>query len=200
MAEIKAFNRWSTQGIVVTDPGLKDYITLEPRIAPRSNGTYAGNKFYKSKIFIAERLMNKLMVAGHRAKKHTFTSSLLTGKSQSAYKLTERTLEIIEQKTKKNPIQVLVTAIENAALREAIVSIEYGGARYPKAVDVSPQRRIDLALRLMVQGAYAKTFNNPKKKFEEMLAAEIIDAYNLSPNSNAISKKLMTERQAEASR
>ena len=92
-----------------------------------------------------------------------------------------------------------MTAIENAAPREGIVSIEYGGARYPKAVDCSPQRRIDLALRFMVQGAYAKTFNT-KKKFAEVLATEIIDAYNMSSNSNAISKKLMTERQTEASR
>ncbi|PIU29880.1 30S ribosomal protein S7, partial [Candidatus Woesearchaeota archaeon CG07_land_8_20_14_0_80_44_23] len=41
---------------------------------------------------------------------------------------------------------------------------------------------------------------NTKKKFAEVLATEIIDAYNMSSNSNAISKKLMTERQTEASR
>ncbi|MCX6711125.1 MAG: 30S ribosomal protein S7 [Candidatus Woesearchaeota archaeon] len=199
MSEIKAFNKWSTQGISVNDPGLKDYICLEPRIVPKTGATYAGDKFYKSKTFIVERLINKLMVPGHKAKKHTYTSSIVTGKSQSAYNIIEKTLNIIEQRVKKNPIRVLVTAIENAAPREGIVSIEYGGARYPKAVDCSPQRRIDLALRFMVQGAYAKTFNT-KKKFADVLAIEIIDAYNMSSNSNAISKKLMTERQTEASR
>ena len=199
MIEIKAFNRWDTKGIVVNDAGLKPYISVEPRIVPKTGATYAGSKFYKSKLFIVERLINKLMVPGHKGKKHKYTSSLVTGKGQSAYKLVEEALSTIEQRTKKNPIQVLVTAIENAAPREDIVSIEYGGARYPKAVDCSPQRRVDVALRNMVQGAYAKAFNN-RKKFSECLATEIVDAYNLSSNSNAISKKLMTERQTEASR
>jgi len=199
MIEIKAFNRWDTKGIVVNDAGLKPYISVEPRIVPKTGATYAGSKFYKSKLFIVERLINKLMVPGHKGKKHKYTSSLVTGKGQSAYKLVEEALSTIEQRTKKNPIQVLVTAIENAAPREDIVSIEYGGARYPKAVDCSPQRRIDVALRNIVQGAYAKTFNN-RRKFAECLAMEIIDAYNLSSNSNAIAKKLMTERQTEASR
>lgn len=199
MVDIKAFNKWDTKDITVIDPGLKGYICTEARIVPKTGATYASRKFYKSKTFIVERLINKLMIPGHKAKKHTYTSSTLTGKGQSAYNLVEESLTIIEQKTKKNPIQVLVTAIENGAPREGIVSIEYGGARYPKAVDCSPQRRIDLALRYMVQGAYGKTFNS-RKKFADVLATEILDAYNMSSNSNAISKKLMTERQTEASR
>ncbi|MCX6709983.1 MAG: 30S ribosomal protein S7 [Candidatus Woesearchaeota archaeon] len=199
MAELKAFNKWSTKDIIVTDIALKDYINLEAKIVPKTEATYAGSKFYKSRVFIAERLINKLMVPGHKGKKHKFTSSLVTGKGQSAYHLVEEALTVIERQTKKNPIQVLVTAIENSAPREDIVSIEYGGARYPKAVDCSPQRRIDVALRYMVQGAYAKTFNT-RRKFSDSLAYEITEAYNMSANSNAIAKKLMTERQTEASR
>ena len=69
------------------------------------------------------------------------------------------TLKIIEEKTKTNPVQVLVTAIENAAPRDGITVIEYGGARYPQAVDISPTRRVTMTLRIIVQGSYDKSFN-----------------------------------------
>jgi small subunit ribosomal protein S7 len=197
--EVKAFNRWSTEGIKIEDPGLKKYVQLEPRIVPKTGAKYAGMRFHKSKTFIVERLINKLMVPGHKGKKHWRSSGHCTGKSGNVYAAVERTLEIIEQKTKENPIKVLVQAIENGAPREEIVTIEYGGARYPKAVECSPQRRIDIALRYMVQGAYGKCFNT-KKALEETLADEIINAYKLSQNSQAIQKKLEVERQADSSR
>jgi len=92
-----------------------------------------------------------------------------------------------------------VKAVENAAPREEIVTIEYGGARYPKAVECAPQRRIDVALRYFVQGAYQKAFNS-KKNFRSILADQIIGAYNLSTTSLAISKKQEVERQADSSR
>ncbi len=108
-------------------------------------------------------------------------------------------LRIIEQKSKKNPIEVFVKALENAAPREEIVTIEYGGARYPKAVECAPQRRIDLVLRLFTQGAYQKAFNK-KKTVESALADEILAAHAMSQQSVAISKKLELERQADSSR
>jgi len=196
---VMAFNKWSTEGIVVGDLGLVDYITLSPKIVPKTGAKYGSKKFYKSKIFIVERLINKIMVPGHKAKKHTKTSGHCTGKSQTAYDIVEKAFEIIEQKTKENPIKVFVKAIENAAPREEIIAIEYGGARYPKAVECAPQRRIDVALRHIVQGSYAKCFNS-KKKVEESLAEEIIAAYQGSMNSNAIAKKNEIERQADSSR
>ncbi len=199
MAEIKAFNRWSTEGIVVGDEGLKRYITLEPRLVPKTGGRYAGNRFHKSKIFIVERLINKIMVPGHRGKQHTRSSGHMTGKAHTAYNIVEEAFLKIEQKIKENPIKVLVKAIENAAQREEIVTIEYGGARYPKAVECAPQRRIDLALRYMTQGAYIKAFNS-KKSIEDALADEIIAAYGRSQQSIAITKKLEIERQADTAR
>lgn len=199
MAEIKAFNRWGTEGIAVGDEGLKRYITLEPRLVPKTGGRYTGNRFHKSKIFIVERLINKIMVSGHRGKKHTRTSGHMTGKAHTAFNIVENAFLKIEQKTKENPIKVLVKAIENAAQREEIVTIEYGGARYPKAVECAPQRRIDLALRYMTQGAYTKAFNS-KKSIKDALADEIIAAYGRSQQSTAITKKLEIERQADTAR
>lgn len=199
MSEIKMFGKWPVEGIAVKDPGLASYISVRPVLVPRTGARYAKQKFYKSKISIVERLMNKLMVPGHRSKKHVITSYSMSGKSMQAYAVVEQVLGMLEQRTKQNPIKVLVEAVENAAPREEIVSIEYGGARYPKAVDCSPQRRIDLSLRYFVQGAMAKSFNN-KKTFAEALADEIANAFGRNPASQAISKKLELERQAESSR
>ena len=196
---IKAFDRWDTEGIKVMDPGLVNYIVLDPRIVPKTGARYAKFRFHKSKVFIVERLINKVMVPGHKGKKHFKTSSHITGKANQAYEIVEKTLTIIENNTKENPIKVFVQALVNAAPREEIITIEYGGARYAKAVESAPQRRIDITLRLFCQGAYQKAFNT-KKAIESALADEIINAYKLSPNSLAISKKLELERQADSSR
>ncbi len=199
MTEVKAFNRWDAVGVKVTDPGLMSYITITLRFLPKTGAKYAKQKFHKSKTFILERLMNKIMVAGHRAKKHKISSGHNSGKSQLVSKIMIKVLEQLEIKTKQNPIQAVITAIENAAPREEIIAIEYGGARYPKAVESSPQRRIDLAIRFITQGASQKAFNT-KKSIEECLVDELLAAFNLSPNSNAISKKNELERQADSSR
>ena len=70
LPQIKAFNKWDVNGIKVDDPGLKSYITLEPRIVPKTGARYAKNRFHKSKSFIIERMINKLMVHVHKGKKH----------------------------------------------------------------------------------------------------------------------------------
>ena len=197
--EIKAFNVWGTEGITVEDAGIKGYVTLQPRYVPKSGAKYAGKDFYKSKTFIVERLINKVMVPGHKGKKHFHSSGNMTGKANTAYRIVLEAFKKIEAKMKKNPIEVFVRALENAAPREEIITIEYGGARYPKAVECSPQRRIDIALRFFTQGSYQKSFNS-KKAIEDCIADEIINAYHMSPSSAAISKKLELERQADASR
>ncbi|MBI2542526.1 30S ribosomal protein S7 [Candidatus Woesearchaeota archaeon] len=199
MPEIKVFNRWGMEGIKVDDFGLQPYLTLQPRIVPKTGARYAGSRFHKSKTFIVERLINKIMVPGHKSKKHYKSSGHITGKAQTSYLIVEEVFRQIEKTTKENPIKVFVKALENAAQREEIVTIEYGGARYPKAVECSPQRRVDLALKYMTQGAYHRTFNT-KKSIISSLAEEIISAYRLSSASHAISKKLEIERQADSSR
>ena len=199
MTDIKAFNRWSLEGIKVEDSGLQSFIVLQPKIVPKTGARYAGNRFHKSKTFIVERLINKLMVPGHKGKKHFRTSSHMTGKAQTAYNIVEETFKQIEKATKENPIKVFVKALENSSQREEIITIEYGGARYPKAVECSPQRRVDLALRHMTEGAYHRTFNT-KKSIVNSLAEEIINAYKMSNASNAIAKKLEIERQSDSSR
>ena len=199
MTEVKLFNRWATEDIKVEDPGLKRYISVKPVLVPKTGARYAGQKFYKSRINIVERLINKIMVAGHKGKKHFVSSGHNTGKAVTAYKIVEDALATIEKRTKKNPVEVLVGAIENAAPREEIITIEYGGARYPKAVEMAPQRRVDYVLRLFAQSASHKAFGS-KKAVGAALADEIQAAFEMSQNSSALSKKLELERQADASR
>lgn len=196
---VLAFNKWSTDDIKVEDLGLQNYISLQSRLVPKTGAKYAGKRFHKSRVFIVERLMNKLAVPGHKGKKHFRTSGRCAGKAVNVYRIVEDALKIVEQKTKENPIKVFVKAVENAAPREEIVTIEYGGARYPKAVECAPQRRVDIVLRYFVQGTYDKCFNK-KTSVESALANEIIAAYRLDQKSLAVSKKNEVERQADAAR
>ena len=199
MSDIKFFNRWTAEGVTVTDQGLVPYITIQPKIAPKTGARYAGNRFHKSNTFIVERLATKLMNTGHKGKKHFMSSGHNTGKKNLALKIVQQALAKAEQKLKQNPLSIIVKAVENAAPREEVIAIEYGGARYPKAVDVSPQRRVDLALRNITQGAYLKSFNK-KTKIEDALADEIINAALSSGKSNAVAKKRDLERQAASSK
>ena len=199
MTKILLFNKWSTEEIIVDDIGIKEYVNIKPVFVPKTGGRNSNIKFHKSKYNIVERLINKLMVPGHKGKEHRLTSGRCTGKALQAYKIVKSAFEIIEKKLNQNPVKVFVKAVENASPREEITSIEYGGARYPQSVDCSPQRRIDIALRQMSQGDYAKSFKG-KQKAEECLADEIMKAFAADNKSVAISKKLELERQAEASR
>ena len=74
MSEIKLFNRWETEHIQVIDPGLKRYINLRPIIIPKTHGRNVGTQFWKSKYHIVERLINKMMIPGHKGKKHKISS------------------------------------------------------------------------------------------------------------------------------
>jgi small subunit ribosomal protein S7 len=200
MTDMKIFNRWDTKGIEVSDPGLKRYINLEPRLMPRSGGRHAKQQFHKSKMNIVERLMNKLMVPGHRSKKHVLTSGRAVGKTNIHYKIVKSAFETIEKKTNKNPLEVLVKAVENAALHEEITSYQVGGIMVRRAVVTSPQRRVDHALSIIVQSSYRKSFGK-KPRMVDALIDEIIAAYNNDASkSEAIREKERIERESEGAR
>jgi len=200
MEKIKLFNKWDIEGITVNDSGLKNYISLKPVVIPKTFGRTAKKQFHKSQMNIVERLANHLYVSGHRGKKHLITSGRNVGKTFKIWKVIEDTFKILEEKTKKNPVEVFVKALENAALREEITSFQVGGIIVRKAVVTAPQRRVDLAIRLIVQGAYQKSFNKPKK-MADTLADEIFAAYSYDPqNSHAIKEKERIEREAAGAR
>jgi small subunit ribosomal protein S7 len=200
MSEIKIFGKWSVNDVEVKDLGLKKYINLQPSVIPKTDGRFTQQQFHKSKMNIVERLINKLRVPGHRGKKHVLTSGRAVDKTLTHYKIVKKAFEEIEKRTGKNPIAVFVGAIENAALREEITAYQLGGIIVRRAVVTSPQRRVDVALRNIVQAAYRKSFGK-KMTMAEALAEEIIGAYNNDPNkSEAIKERERIEREAEGAR
>jgi len=186
--EIKLFGKWDFEEVEVRDPGLRRYICLRPVYVPHSMGRHEHKRFGKSEVNIVERLVNNLMRPGKNA-----------GKKLRAINVVKNAFEIIHLRTGENPIQVLVRAIENSAPCEDTTRISYGGIVYHLAVDISPQRRLDLALRFICEGARQASFGNPKP-LEECLAEEIILAANNDVKSYAVSKRHEMERIALASR
>jgi small subunit ribosomal protein S7 len=198
ISRVKLLGRWDYD-VEVTDPSLKPYICLKPMLVPKTCGRYQKERMGRKDIPIVERLIGKMMVPGHLGKKHKYTSYPASGAYYKNLCIVIKAFELIEKKTKQNPLQVLVRAIENAAPREEITTFEAGGSSYPKATDISPLRRVDLALRFIVWGAYHRSRNTPKKMYEA-LAEELINAANNDTNSFAIQKKLEIERIAASSR
>ncbi|MEK6917621.1 MAG: 30S ribosomal protein S7 [Nanoarchaeota archaeon] len=194
----KIFDLYDMQEIVVEDPGLKDVINLEPKLILKSYGRNV-QKMGQLKVNIVERLMNKLAVAGHRGKKHRIMFGRSSGKYTKNMGTVLDALKIVAEKTGKNPVQVLIKAIENSAPRDEITVIEYGGARYPQAVDVSPLRRVNLAVKHIVHGASDKAFGK-KKTIVQGLAEEIMLAADNNGDSFAVRKKKEAEAQADSAR
>jgi small subunit ribosomal protein S7 len=182
------FGKWSFEGIEVKDPGLKRYVSLKPVYVPHSMGRHEHRRFRKADVNIVERLLNDLMRPGMTAGKKTRTMNLL-----------RNTFEIINLRTKQNPIKILTKAIENSAPCEDTTRIGYGGVVYHMAVDISPQRRLDMALRFLSEGARKAAFGTPRP-LEECLAEELNLAANNDTKSNAIRKRLEMERIARSSR
>jgi small subunit ribosomal protein S7 len=187
-AEIKLFQKWSFKDITVIDIGLQRYLNLTPMVAPHSMGRHEHQRFRKAKVNIVERLINGLMRSGKNA-----------GKKAKATNIVKETFEIINLRTNKNPVEVLVKAVENSSPCEDTTRVSYGGVVYHLSVDVAPQRRIDLAIRHITEGARASSKNNPRS-IQETLADELVLAANKDIKSAAIAKRNEIERVAQSSR
>ena len=194
----KVFDKWDISEIEVKDLGLKRAINLKPKLALQTHGRNVV-KHGQTRVNIIERLINKLALCGHRNKKHKIEVGNSTGKYTRNMKIVIEALELVEKKTKENPIKILVNAIENASPRDEVTIVEYGGARYPQAVDVSPIRRVNLALKHLVHGSSDKSFGK-KKKLSQALAEEIIMSSEENGESLAIRKKKEAEAQADSAR
>ena len=199
MENMKIFDLYDTKEIKIEDPGLRRYVNVNEKLVIKSHGRENKEKFGRAKMNIVERFMHLLMCPGHRGSKQKIMTHWASGKWSKKAAVMIKALKIIEEKTKMNPIQVFVKAVENAAPRDEVTTIEYGGARYPQAVDIAPMRRISLAMRNMKNGAYDRCFGK-KVKLEDALAIEIIAAYQNSSDSKAVARKNETEKMADSSR
>jgi small subunit ribosomal protein S7 len=186
--EVLIFEKWGFKGLEIKDLGLQRYISLKPVATPHSMGRHEHKRFRKANVNIVERLVNNLMRPGKNA-----------GKKAKAINIVRHAFEIVSLRTGRNPVEVLVKGVENSAPCEDTTRISYGGIVYHLSVDVAPQRRVDLALRNIADGARQAAVNNPRS-IEECLAEELILAANHDMKSYAVSKRHETERVAQASR
>jgi small subunit ribosomal protein S7 len=186
--KLKLFDRYDLSNITVTDAGLARYINLDPVIVPHTGARHANQPFAKSKMNIVERLVNNMM-----------RTENYTGKKTKTYRVVMQAFAIIESKTKKNPVQVFIDALENTTPREEVTRLKYGGVSVPKAVDVSSSRRLDIAIRNICKGATTASYKSTKP-IEVCLANEIMLGAKGDMNSFAISKKEEVERVAASAR
>jgi len=198
--QLKLFERWDLSEVVVHDKGLEKYVNLSPIVLPHTGGRHANKPFAKQRTNIVERLINNMM-----------RYELYTGKKSKAIKVVRQAFEIIEETTKKMPVQVFVDALQKAAPREEITRLRFGGISVPRAVDIAPSRRLDLALRNICEGAVLATFKagaskktaEKEKGYEpisQVLAQEILAASRGEMTSSAIAKKEEIERVAQSAR
>jgi len=196
--ELLMFGKWDPTDVQIKDVGLIRYISLRPVLIPHTSGRHAHKRFHKSNVPIVERFVNKMLNAGRRKDKKT-RSGRNAGKKLKALNTLKRVFEMIDYRTGLNPIQVLVTAIENSAPSEETTRISYGGMAYPRSVDVAPQRRIDLALKYLCVGSVRSAHKNAKS-FEECIVDELLLAFKNDPGSFAVARKDERERIARSAR
>jgi len=116
------------------------------------------------------------------------------GKKSTAMRLMYNALDMIEERTKKNPVEVFEQALRNVSPVMEVKPRRVGGATYQVPMEVPPDRRISLASRWILQAAKSR----PGKTFSEKLAAELMDAANNTGAS--IRKREETHKMAEANR
>lgn len=188
LPETPLFGKYTADGVEIRDIGLARYIKLDLVGLPHSSARHANKRFAKQKVNVVERLINNVM-----------RSEVYNGKKGKAYKVVEDAFERVAERSKDNPLQLFVQAIEHSAPREEVTRLRYGGINVPKAVDVSPMRRLDIAVRNLAKGGLAGSHKSTKPA-AHCLADEILKAAKNDPGSFAVGKKDELERVAKSAR
>ena len=119
---------------------------------------------------------------------------MLQGKKSLGYNIVDGALDIIKDKTGKDPLEVYVKALENVKPVVEVKSRRVGGSTYQVPVEVRESRREALAMRWLIQYSRDRHGNGMSEK----LAGELIDAYNST--GTTFKKKEDTHRMAEANK
>ncbi len=182
------FGKWDASEVICDDPGLAPYINLTTIGTPHSGGRHANAWFGKSKLSVIERFINNLMRTGK-----------FSGKKQHCAKAYEQALDTIASRRGENPLQKFIDAIVEAAPCEETTRIKLGAVSQPKAVDSSPSRRLDIALRNLATGAAAATAKS-RRTLTEGIVAELSKAAEGDVNSYSVGKREEIERIAASAR
>jgi small subunit ribosomal protein S7 len=182
------FGKYPYEGLEVHDVGLLPYLYLHPVYSPHSEGRLSGKPFLKTRMHLVERLANHLMKGGK-----------FTGKKSKALATVRKAFDELAKKEGKNPLQLLVDAVENASPREEVTRLQFGGISVPRAVDASPVRRLNVAIRNLAQGAITASRKSTKPIYT-CLADEISLAAKGNLTSYAVGRKEEVERVAQSAR
>ena len=124
-----------------------------------------------------------------------FTNKLMMqGKKSLAERIMYRALDIIEQETRRSPLDTFEQAMRNVTPVVEVKPRRVGGATYQVPVDIRAERRTSLATRWLLQSARARK----GRSIAERLAAELMDA--ASGQGVTVKRKEDTHRMAEANR
>ncbi len=119
---------------------------------------------------------------------------MVSGKKSVAEKIVYGALDLVEERTKRDPIEVFDEALENIAPQVEVKSRRVGGATYQVPVEVRPSRRVALAMRWLVE--YSR--GRGEKSMAQRLAGEMADA--AGNRGNAVKRREDVHRMAEANK
>lgn len=116
------------------------------------------------------------------------------GKKSTSTRLLYDTLDLVKERTQKNPLEVFDAALKNVGPAMEVRPRRVGGATYQVPMEVAANRRTTLAIRWILTAAQERG----GQSFPDKLAAELIDASN--ETGAAIRKRDETHKMAEANR
>ena len=119
---------------------------------------------------------------------------LKRGRKSTATRLIYEAMELIQERTQKNPMDIFDGAVKNVGPAMEVRPRRVGGATYQVPMEVSVARRTTLAIRWILSAAHERAGNS----FSDKLASELIDAFN--ETGSAIRKRDETHKMAEANR
>ncbi|MBI4210553.1 MAG: 30S ribosomal protein S7 [Candidatus Diapherotrites archaeon] len=196
------FGKWDPSEVVIRDPSLTRYVSLRSKKIPHTFGKVTRHRFEKGTLSIVERLINKVMRSGQGKRKLSgkyIRGRGGCGKKIMAMHIIEDAFMIVEKRANKNPLQVLVDAIQNAGPREDVTRISKGGVSYTVSVDVAPLKKVDESLKNLALAAFSGSFNS-KTSAAEALAKELIATAAEDNTSMSVRRRDEVERIAKASR
>lgn len=131
---------------------------------------------------------------GNRTVSRFINKIMLSGKKSTAESIVYRSFDLIEDQTKRSPLEVFEQAMRNAMPMLEVKPRRVGGATYQVPVEIKGDRRVALAMRWLLQSAKGRS----GRSMSEKLAAELVDASH--GTGNTIKRREDTHRMAEANR
>ena len=116
------------------------------------------------------------------------------GKKSTAVRHVYAAMDIIEEKTNRNPVDVFEQALKNVGPVMEVRPRRVGGATYQVPMEVPSERRIELAMRWIIDSARKRS----EKSMAQRLAGELMDASD--SRGSAVKKREDTHRMAEANK